>query len=85
MAKCKLSNILKLFGNVVSIVYIEFEDVDTGGRNLILLNKIATRFDTPIFPGSFMGLLSIKQTQFPLRLSWACSMQNFRVLPYPNQ
>ena len=76
--------------NVVSTIFIEFDDVDNG-RNLISTNRFATqnnwvpikRCDTSIFIGNSSGSLSIKQMQFPIRLSWARMMHNIQGLTMP--
>ena len=76
--------------NVVSTTFIEFDDVDND-RNLISTNRFATqnnwvpikRCDTSIFIGNSSGSLSIKRTQFPIRLSWACTMYEVQGLTIP--
>ena len=88
-----LMGIVKHFENtehVVSTIFIEFDDIDAG-RNLILTNRFAIqnnwlpikKCDTSIFIGNSSGSLSIKRTQFLIRLSWACTMHKVQGLTIP--
>ena len=88
-----LMGIIKRFEiieNVVSTIFIEFDDFDAG-RNIISTNRLAIqnnwvpikRCDTSIFIGNSSGSLSIKRTQFPIRLSWACTMYEVQGLTIP--
>ena len=80
----------EIIENVVSTIFIEFDDVHAG-RNLISTNRFAIqnnwvpikRCDTSIFIGNSSGSLSIKRTQFPIRLSWACTMYEVQGLTIP--
>ena len=77
----------EIIENVVSIILIEFDDVDAG-RNLISTNKFVIRnnwvsikkCDTSTFIGNSSGSLSIKRTEFQIRLFWGCTMHKVQGL-----
>ena len=78
---------LEIIENKVSIIYIKFDDPDAG-KKLITKNSTARihnwvpikRHETSISIRNTNKSIAIKRTQFPLRLSWACTIHKVQIL-----
>ena len=77
----------EIIENNVTVIYIKFDDLDAG-KKLITKNSTARiynwvpikRHETSIIIRNTNKSVAIKRTQFPLRLSWACTIHKVQGL-----